>query len=305
MPSLRQLQYLVVLTETGHFRLAAEKTGVSQPTLSAQIQALEKRLGTQLVERQRSPVVLTPAGRAVLPLAREIMATMVKVHEAARCNVGGAAGFLRVGVPSSIGPYLLPPLLPGLHNKHPALRLSIREDLPASLPEGLAIGTYDLLIAPLPLRGIEAESVPLFRETLFLAVPEQHALASHTQADPDCLKGEPVMALEPGHALNEQVEAICRSAGATILHDFEGTSLATLHRMVAAGLGLAFLPALYAQGTPAPEGIRLLSLTGRKLQRTIGLAWRSGSPLAETCLCIAEHIRNGVRERFPSLTPLS
>jgi LysR family hydrogen peroxide-inducible transcriptional activator len=249
--------------------------------------------------------VLTPAGRAVLPLAREIMATMVKVHEVARRHRDGGCGLLRLGVLSSIGPYLLPPLLPGLHQKYPALRLHIREDAPSKLPEGLADGTYDLLVAPLPVRGSEAECVALFRDPLSLAVPADHPLAEHSQFEECQLRGLPVLALEPGHALNEQVDAVCRESGANILHDFEATSLATLHQMVATGLGVTFLPALYAAHGRAPEGIALLSLKGRKLQRTVGLAWRQGSPLADTCRAIAEHIRSGVRERLPALSLVS
>ena len=304
MPSLRQLQYLVDLNDTGHFRLAAEKSGVSQPTLSAQIQALERRLGAQLVERQRTPVILTPAGRAVLPLARELMAGVKRLHETAKCHASGHFGIVRIGVPVSVGPYLLPAFLPILHAKYPGLRLHVREAIPQSLPEGLNSGAYDLLITPLPLRGADFETLPLFREPLLLAVPADHALALKETAEPCDLQGQAVLALERGHALKEQVEAICSEHGAHLLHDYEGTSLSTLHQMVATGLGITILPACYARSIEPAAGIKLLRIKGKALQRTIGIGWRDNSPLADTCRCIGTELALHVQHWLPECTLL-
>lgn len=303
MPSLRQLQYLVDLHDTGNFRLAAERSGVSQPTLSAQIQTLERRLGAALVERQRTPV-LTPAGRAILPLARDVVQSVQRMQDIVKSHAGGRSGTVRLGVPISIGPHLLPAFIPVLHRRCPGLRLYVREALPASLPDGLASGMHDVLIAPMPVRGAGFETLPLFREPLLLAVPEEHPLAARTDVSAAELAGLSVLALEQGHALKEQVEAICTEHGASLLHDFEGTSLSTLHQMVASGLGVTFLPAMYVHAMPAGAGIKLLRLTGKPLHRSVGMVWRSGSPLAPTYRLIAEHLALHVRQLYADFTVL-
>lgn len=299
MPSLRQLHYLVELHETGHFRLAAERSGVSQPTLSAQIQALERRLGVQLVERQRAPVLLTPAGQAILPLARDIIGLVKQVHETARTHAGGTGGVVRIGVPVSIGACLLPNFLPVLQDRFPGLRLYVREAIPTMLLDGLNSGLHDLLLAPLPLRGGDFECLPLFREPLLLAVPACHSLAAKDAVMPSDLREQRMLTLERGHFLMEQVEAMCAEHGARLLHDYEGTSLGTLQHMVATGVGLTVLPAIYARTAQPMPGIKLQRLQGKPLQRTIGLAWRNGSPLAQTYRCIGEQLALHVRKRFP------
>jgi LysR family transcriptional regulator, hydrogen peroxide-inducible genes activator len=300
MPSLRQLQYFVALSEAGHFRIAAEKVGVSQPTLSAQLLALERRLGVPLVERNRAPVILTAAGARILPLAKRAVAIVQEIHDMAQSHRKGMVGVLRLGLPASIGPYLLPKLLPALHASHPELRLFVREDYPLALPDALAAGRHDLLVAPLPVKGSEMACLRLFREPLFLAVPSDHELAACIDADPGRLRDQPILTLEKGHALHEQVQLICQDCGARVLHDYEGTSLSTLHHMVAMGVGLTFLPGLYAQSAmDAHSGVKLLTLKSKPLYRTIGLVWRASSQEAGTYKQIGQHIRESVRRHFP------
>jgi LysR family transcriptional regulator, hydrogen peroxide-inducible genes activator len=300
MPSLRQLQYFIAVSETGHFRLAAEKAGVSQPTLSAQLLALERRLGVPLVERGRAPVVPTAAGKAIMPLAKQVAALVRDIHEVAKTHARGAGGIMKLGLPASIGPYLLPKLLPTLHTKKPDLRLLVREDLPLALPDALAGGLHDLIIAPLPVRGSDFASLRLFREPLYLAIPAGHALANAARIDASDLKEQPILTLERGHALHDQVQAICRDCGARLLADFEGTSLSTLHQMTMMGAGLTFLPGLYALSCAREdEGIKLMTLASRPLHRTIGMAWRASSRDADMFLEIAAHVRLAVKQHFP------
>lgn len=300
MPSLRQLQYLVALSQTGHFRLAAEKAGVSQPTLSVQLSSLERRLGVQLVERNRAPVILTAAGERILALAKRVVTAVQEIHDAAQSHRQEMSGVVRLGLPASIGPYLLPAILPELHASYPQLRLYVREDYPDALPDALAAGRHDLLILPLPVRGDDFVSLQVFREPLYLAVPTDCNLAARDVIDPSELEGQSVLALEKGHALHEQVRSICHEWGAQMLHDYEGTSLSTLHQMVAMGLGITFLPGLYARSAAGPQsGIKLLTFKTKPLHRTIGLVWRKSSPHAETHRRIASHLRDAVRRNFP------
>lgn len=301
MPSLRQLQYLVLLRQTGHFRLAAEKAGVSQPTLSAQLQALEQKLGVQLAERGRSPVIFTQAGEQIVCIAERIVSSVKEIQDTAKSQRGGVEGVIRLGLPTSIGPYLLPYLLPRLHKEYPALRFHIRENLPAALPDQLADGTHDLLLLPLPVRADDFEVVRLFREPIHLAVPADHAFANFDSIDAAELQGQDVLALEKGHALHDQVQMICDDVGARVSHDYEGTSLNTLHQMVASGLGFTFLPGLYTQAGGL-AGVKLLSIKSKPVQRSIGMVWRKSSPLEKTYRNIAVRLKACVKDHYKDFT---
>jgi LysR family hydrogen peroxide-inducible transcriptional activator len=295
---LRQLEYLVFLSQTGHFRLAAENAGVSQPTLSAQLQALEQKLGVQLVERSRAPVIFTEVGQRILRVAERVVADIREINDTAQIERRGMSGVVRLGLPTSVGPYLLPFFLPLLHAKYPDLRFYIRENVPAALPSALSTGIHDLLILPLPVRGDEFEMQRLFREPLFLAVPADHSLAEHDTIDAGALAGQSILALEKGHALHEQVQTLCDDFGARLLHDYEGTSLSTLQQMVVTGLGFTFLPGLFVRAGEQP-GIKLLTLRAKPLNRTIGIMWRKSSPLAKTYGVVADHLRACVKQKCP------
>ena len=299
MPSLRQMQYLVALNELGHFRLAAEKVGVSQPTLSGQFLALEQRLGVTLVERNRTPIVLTSAGRQILPLALRITETMNEIANVAKNHREDMSGAVRLGLPATIGPYLLPLLLPVLHQKYPQLRISVREDFPAALPDGLAAGTHDLLITPLPVRGKDFVTKQVFREPLYLAVPLEHEFANLQSINPDDLQGQSVLALETGYSLQEQVHGLCQEFGANILFEYEGTSLNTLLQMVGMGLGITFLPGLFVKkAIPIEFGVKILKINGRQINRTIGLVWRNSSAQDQTFQRIASHLHEVIGQAF-------
>lgn len=305
MPSLRQLEYLVALDETRHFRRAADRVGVSQPTLSAQLSELEKRLGVQLIERNRTGVVLTSVGQQILKLAQEITRQARSIHEIARSHHGGLAGLVRLGLPHTIGPYLLPHLIAPLHRAYPGLRLYVREDVPTVLPDGLERGEHDLLILPVPTRSGDFESLSLFRETLHLVAPADHPLARSGSAQKTELKDQPVLALGTGHQLRTQVEALCEEFGAQLLTSYEGTSLDTLRQMVGMGLGLTFLPELYVRKElGADSAVRVVALKGRTLYRTIGLVWRSSSALGPAYTKLADDIREALRRDLPDLTLL-
>ena len=185
------------------------------------------------------------------------------------------------------------------------LRLHVRENLPEALPHALANGVHDLLVIPLPVRGEDFTTTRIFREPLFLAVAADHALAARDAIAPTDLAGQSVLALEKGHALREQVHGICQEYGANILYDYEGTSLNTLLQMVSMGLGITFLPGLFVKKeVPAESGVKILKLSGKPIQRTIGLAWRNSAPNEDTYHRIAMHLRDAVRMNFPDFMVL-
>lgn len=292
MPSLRQLEYLVALAETRHFRRAAERANTTQPTLSGQIKALESRLGAQLVERTTSRALLTPSGAQIAAIARRMLRDASEIRNIAASGGKELSGLLRLGLAPTIGPYLMQRAAPKLHRAYPDLRLYLREDLPCLLPRSLEEGTYDVIICPLPVKGVEIESVALFREPLLLTVAVDHPLGMKTHVTLSDIKGEDVLALGPGHQLHDSAMELCKATGARLRYDFEGTSLDMLREMVVMGLGVTFMPALYASCELVQDkNVRLLEFEDRHLFRTIGIAWRKSSTRQGTYGELADFLR--------------
>ncbi len=283
VPSLRQLEYLVAVAETRHFRRAAERVNTTQPTLSEQLKVLEERLGSQLVERSTARVVLTPIGTQVVEIARRMLKDASEIRSLAASGGKDLNGLLRLGLPPTIGPYLMQRSAPKLHRAYPGLRLYVREDLPQSLPRSLEEGTHDVIICPLPFRGAELDSVVLFREPLHLTVAADHPLAKKDRAVLADIKGQDVLTLGPGHQLHEAALDLCKATGARLRYDFEGTSLDMLREMVVMGLGITFMPGLYVKSELTHDkGVRIIEIKDRKLYRTISMAWRKSSARRET-----------------------
>ena len=177
-PTLRQLRYFVALAETQHFGQAALRCHVTQPALSMQIKELEEALGAPLIERTRRGALLTPAGVDVAHRARSILRSMRDLADVARQHASLLSGPLRVGVIPTIGPYLLPNVLPRLHQAFPQLQLSVRETQTMVLVRELLAGSLDLLILALPLNEAEIEELPLFDDVFALALPTHHPLGA-------------------------------------------------------------------------------------------------------------------------------
>lgn len=304
-PSLRQLEYLVALTETRHFRRAAERVGVSQPTLSAQIQALEGALGAKLVESSKARVLMTPVGSEVATRARALLREVEAIGELARHGQKLLAGAVRLGTLQTVGPYLLPHILPELHETYPELRLYVREAVPRTLLSGLEDGNYDMLLFPLPVRARELVEARLFREPLWIVASARHPLAAAKDVERSDLRGETVLALEEGHRLHDQVRDLCQEFGASMSMDYEGTSLDTLRQMVAMEMGLSFLPALYVRSEVAQDRqVVARQLRSRAPSRTIGMVWRRQAGRDEEFMAMAALIRRVLKQRVPEVLVL-
>ncbi|MEM8797420.1 MAG: hydrogen peroxide-inducible genes activator [Pseudomonadota bacterium] len=302
MPSLRQLEYLLAVDDTKHFRRAAEKLGISQPTLSAQISSLERNLGVQLIERSRSRVMLTDIGQAVCLPARRIQRDVQEIQDITSGPKMGLGGTLKLGLTPTIAPYLLPAFIRDLHKQAPELQLYLREEKPQLLPESLASGRYDAVILPVPIKSAELFARPLFREPLFLVAPANHAFNNGREGiKREDLRDQTILILEEGHQLREQVVALAEDFGANLRSDYEGTSLDTLKEMVALEMGLSFLPGLYAEHSlPGDTSVNIVPLAGRALYRTIGLVWRKASGRDGEFNTIAESVVRAVKTRFPA-----
>lgn len=302
MPSLRQFEYLVALSQELHFRRAAEKMNVTQPTLSVQLQQLEKELGVSLIERGHSGVMLTPLGREVAARAVDVLRGVQDIQDLAHISQNGFEGTIRLGVPPTLGPYLLPHIIPQLHSEYPSMNLYVREEKPASLAAQLLSGTHDLAIVPMPITRSDLVIQKLFEEPLRLVCAPDHHLASLNVVSKNDLKSERVLAMESGHHLHDQVNRLCDVFGATLLRDYEGTSLDTLRLMVGMGVGIAFLPALYIRSEIGNrKEISVLDLNISNIRRSIALAWRQSSVHAPLFNDMAQLVRRIAKQDLPEL----
>ncbi len=291
---LKDLRYLAALAETRHFGQAAAACFVSQPTLSAQLRKLEHYLGVQLVERQPRRALLTEAGAAVAARARQIIATSDEIVRLARDWRDPLSGTLRLATLPTVGPYLLPQVMPRLRKALPRLELLLFEYQTGPMLERLRAGELDLGIIALPAPEAGFESLALYDEPFLLAVPEQHRLATRRQVQVSDLGEEALLLLEDGHCLRDQALAVCARSRVHEKQDFRATSLETLRQMVAAGAGVTLLPALACRGAySAAAGMRVLNLVKPVPTRHIGAVWRPSSTrtaaIAACCEQLARH----------------
>ncbi|MEM1300371.1 MAG: LysR substrate-binding domain-containing protein [Pseudomonadota bacterium] len=303
MPTLQQLRYLTLLSETLHFRRAAERAHVTQPTLSAQLSALEDKLGVQLVERSRSRVVITPEGEDIAERARRILSEVDEITEIARRGRQHLAGTIRVGVVQSLGSYFLPLVIPDLHRGYPDLKLYVREGLADDLIHRLESGSLDLLFYPLPVTGSEFEVARLFREPLLAVAATDHPIAALDRVPRDRLAGERILTLETGHRLHDQIRRICEETGAEISLDYGATSLDTIRQMVAMGLGISLLPALYVRSEVQPNTlVTARALDGPQPFRAVGMVWRERAARGADYRELAQTIRQILHATTPEVT---
>jgi LysR family hydrogen peroxide-inducible transcriptional activator len=290
--TLQDLRYLVMLADTRHFARAAEACHVSQPTLSTQLKKLEDDLGLQLFERTNKRVIPTTIGRDIIAQARVVLDEAAKIPQLAQHGRDPMAGPLRLGVIPTLGPYLMPHLLPPLRTTYPKLKLYLREEITERLLEQLRVGTLDALLLALPINQEGLEVVEMFYEPFVLALPPQHPLTSRPEVREADLVGEHVLLLEDGHCLRNQALAVCGFPPPVGADDFRASSLETLRQMVAAGVGCTLLPVLATTQMAFSEDlVALRAFVTPSPGRTIGLVWRPSFPRVSTVHAIEELIR--------------
>ena len=282
LPSPQQLRYLIALAESRHFGHAAAACAVTQSTLSAGILALERQLDAHILDRRAGRrVVFTPLGLDLVGRAKHALAALEAVSEAAAGARAPMSGPLRLGVIPTIGPFLLPRLMPALRAAFPQLRLFLREDTTEHLVERLATNRLDILLLALPCACAGAETTPVARDEFVAALPPGHPLAAAEFVTPAALAAERLLLLEDGHCLRQQALAACGAVSAGNADGFAATSLHTLVQIVAGGMGVTLLPRLaVAAGITAGADLALRPLSGSGAWRTLGLAWRPNAPRA-------------------------
>ena len=280
--NLRDLRYLVALADHRHFGKAASASFVSQPTLSTQIKKLEEELGVALVERAPRRVMLTPVGRDIAERARGILGAVDELKESARRTRDPEAGSVRLGLFPTLGPYLLPHVVPKLRERFPRLELLLVEEKTEVILRMLREGKLDAGVLALPLHDDHLHEELLFDEPFVLAVPRTHALATRDSIRVKDLASENLLLLEEGHCLRDQALDVCEMAGAGEKTGFRATSLETLRQMVAANVGITLLPSLAVQ-PPVPHSgaIALVPFRDPPPHRQIAMVWRKTSAMGE------------------------
>jgi LysR family transcriptional regulator, hydrogen peroxide-inducible genes activator len=289
--NLKDLKYLVALADTGHFGKAAERTFVSQPTLSAQIKKLEDYLGVKLVERQPKNVQLTEVGKQVVVRARRMLNDGEEIIAVARNNTDPLAGKLRMALIPTIGPYLLPRVMPKLRKALPALRLMLYEYQTEPLLKRLRDGEIDLGILALPTDQDGFESRALYDEDFTVALPNNHPLGAKSTIKVQDLKGHTLLLLEDGHCLRDQALEVCSRVDVREAEDFRATSLETLRQMVVAGLGITLLPELAVEAPfGSQRGLAVRRFAKPAPSRTVGAVWRKSSTRSAVIAAVCDVI---------------
>ncbi|MGQ0660463.1 hydrogen peroxide-inducible genes activator, partial [Sphingosinicella sp.] len=290
LPTLKQLQYLVALSDHGHFGRAADACFVTQSTLSAGIKELESLMGIILVERTRRVVRFTPLGERVAAKARRILRDAEDLADMVRATGKPLAGELRMGVIPTIAPFLLPALLPRLRAKWPDLRLYLREETSQAACDSLQRGQLDCVLLALPYACGEVDRAELFEDRFLVAFPPG-AAAPETVA-PAAIDPESLLLLEDGHCLKDHVLSACNRPELRAEAAIMGTSLHTLVQMVDNGLGTTLVPEMAVQaGILDGTGIVARPLAAEHPSRRIALVWRKRSPREKEFQLLAEALK--------------
>jgi LysR family hydrogen peroxide-inducible transcriptional activator len=292
--TLTELRYLVNLDKERHFGHAAERSFVSQPTLSVAIQKLEERLGVALFERVRGQVRPTPVGERIVAQAKRVLAEARLIEDMAREGRDELAGPLRFGAIYTVGPYLLPHLVPMLRTRAPGMPLVIEENFTARLLEQLRDNELDVACVAVPIDAQGLSTWPLYDEDFVVVLPSEHRWAHDDNVPARKLAEEPLLLLGPGHCFREQVIEACpkcvdpESEGP---RPQTGSSLETIRYMVAGGLGVTVVPRS-SVANRADESSLIISkpFAAKAPSRRIALAWRKTFPRTKAIHVLREAI---------------
>lgn len=272
--TLNELRYAVAVARERSFRKAAEKCFVTQPALSLAIQKLEEELGIRIFERSTTEVSITPLGAQLVEQAQRVLDEATKIKEIARQGKDPLVGKLALGVIHTVGPYLLPLLIPALHRLAPEMPLEIEENTTGQLDGLLRSGRLDIIIIALPYGDGGVATLPLYDEAFAVAVPSEHPWAERDAIKPRELAKERVLLLNSGHCFSNQVVEVCAQLARKTEDVQQGNSLETIRGMVASGLGITVLPVTAVADRFQSRLIRTVPFSAPAPSRRIALAWR-------------------------------
>ena len=299
--TLTDLRYIVALARERHFGRAAEKCHVSQPTLSVAVKKLEDELGVPLFERGVGDVRATPIGEQIVAQSERVLAEAARVAELAATGKNPLAGALRLGVIYTIGPYLLPMLVPLLKQRAPQMPLLISEGYTVKLVERLKAGELDVLVLALPVEEPGIVAQPVYDEAFRALVPADHAWAKQTLISPQTLLEEPLLMLGAGNCFRDQVLDLCSASTQAAPNILESSSLETIRHMVASGVGVTVMPASGVDRISANDRlVKVKHFVEPTPTRRVGLVWRTSFPRHKAI----DLIRQAVLDcKLPGTTP--
>ena len=258
------METFLAVAEELHFGRAATRLGMAQPPLSRRIQRFERELGAQLFERDRRRVRLTPAGAALVPRARAILAEAARAEQVARDTAAGLLGVVRLGFVGTAALSILPQLVRDFRSAYPQVGLELSELTTARQLTALGNGELDIGLVRAHAPRTELESLTLLTEALLVAMPASHTLASLTSIPVARLRDEPFVLFPriEGSGLHEQITAHCRAAGFEPRVAQEATTMSTIIGLVASGIGVSIVPASVSHIRLPGVAYRELSASG-------------------------------------------
>jgi len=280
--TLTELRYIVALARERHFGRAAEKCFVSQPTLSVAVKKLEEELGVVLFERGGSEVTATPVGTRVVEQAQRVLEEAAAIKNIAEQGKDELAAPLRFGAIYTIGPYLMPQLIPLLHKRAPRMPLLIQENYTHRLAELLKTGELDVVALSLPFEESGIVTQAVYDEPFRVLMPAEHPWAKRNRIPATDLCRENLLLLSTGNCFREQVLQTCSGverANDTMQQSLEGSSLETIRHMVASGVGITVLPSAAAEGRTVETRLTAVRPFAPPVpSRRVALAWRRSFP---------------------------
>lgn len=288
--TLNELRYIVAVAQERNFRRAAEKSFISQPALSLAIQKLEEELGVQIFERGKSEVSVTPIGLQIVEQAQRALEEAGRIREIAKQGKDQLAGALRIGIIYSVGPYLLPDLIPALKRLAPKMPLEVEENITANLDALLRNGKLDVIIIALPYGDTGILAQPIYDEPFEVVVSNDHHWANRRSIKPQELASEKVLLLDTGHCFSNQVAEACPDINRKGAEIQQGTSLETIRNMVASGFGITVLPASANSARYRNRLLKVIPFTRPAPARRIALAWRKSFARTQAIEVLAQAI---------------
>jgi len=287
--TLKHLRYFEAIALHGHFGRAAEACKISQPALSMQIKELENLFGAALIERGARQVRLSGLGEALVERVRGILRSVDELDDLVRSAQGPLTGRLRIGVIPTIAPYLLPRVIAELAARNPELDIWPREAVTRTLIRDLAEGALDFAIVALPVSEPTLHEEPLFDEEFVLVRPAADGGARVPNAKR--LREMRLLLLEEGHCFRDQALSYCSPSADPPRGIMEGSSLTTLVQMVEAGIGVTLIPEMAVATETRSASVSIARLNAPRPRRSVGMVWRSSSPLAPQYRDIADTLR--------------
>lgn len=288
--TLNELRYIVSVAQELNFRRAAEKSFISQPALSLAIQKLEQELGVMIFERGKSEISVTAIGMRIIEQAQRTLEEAGRIREIAAQGSDQLIGTLRIGIIYSVGPYLLPELIPALKKIAPQMPLEVEENITANLDTLLRNGKLDVIIIALPFGDTGILTRPVYDEPFEVVVGNDHHWATRRSIKAQELSGERVLLLDSGHCFSNQVAEACPELNRKGAEIQQGTSLETIRNMVASGLGITVMPASANSTRYRNRLLKVVPFAKPVPSRRIALAWRKSFARTEAIDALVQAI---------------